>query len=421
MCKNVGMVYSIQGIKHETEKHVLQGHVASILFKHDLGQECFLKSTKPELALEMRMDLQDWFQALKLAKSISPEKEQLICRKLASQVENQGNTIEAQKLYEKALLTQQQKEDDKVNHEQHNTQCYGGIARTAIKMGDIQRGYSIASNINDKNIVIDIAGVCEQMKQWQEAAKLYQKGGLVEKAASIYIQIKMFSAAAPLMDQITSPSILIMVAKAKEAENNYKEAEAAYERANDWENIIRLNLDHLNNAEKAKHIFRTKSQLPQCAQQIANYCETQGAKKEAIEFLVLAGKREEAFIIAQSHQEMDEYATIIIKVDEKNVDEHLKIAQFYEGKSQWGKAAKHYEKSENHNKALKLYISEGESKIPDMIEMVSKIKNDALTHELVDYLMGETDNIPKEPQWTFKLYRAIGNVKQAVKIAINIS
>lgn len=223
------------------------------------------------------------------------------------------------------------------------------------------------------------------------------------------------------MDQITSPSILIMVAKAKESEKNYKDAEAAYERANDWENIIRLNLEHLNNAEKAKHIFRTKSQLPQCAQMIANYCETQGAKKEAIEFLVLAGKREEAFIIAQSHQEMDEYAKIILKVDEKNNEEHLKIAQFYEGKSQWGNAAKHYEKSENYNKALKLYIHEGESKIPDMIEMVSKIKIDALTHELVDYLMGETDNIPKEPQWTFKLYRAIGNVKQAVKIAINIS
>jgi WD repeat-containing protein 19 len=84
----------------------------------------------------------------------------------------------------------------------------------------------------------------------------------------------MFSAAAPLMDQITSPSILIMVAKAKESENNYKEAEAAYERANDWENIIRLNLDHLGNLDKAKHVFRTKSQLPQCAQMIASYCET---------------------------------------------------------------------------------------------------------------------------------------------------
>jgi WD repeat-containing protein 19 len=109
-------------------------------------------------------------------------------------------------------------------------------------MGDIQRGFNIANDIQDNNIVIEIAGVCEQMKQWQEAAKLFQKGGLVEKAASIYIQIKMFSAAAPLIEQITSPTILIMVAKAKEAEKQYKEAESAYERANDYENIIRLNL-----------------------------------------------------------------------------------------------------------------------------------------------------------------------------------
>ena len=43
-----------------------------------------------------------------------------------------------------------------------------------------------------------------------------------------------------------------MVAKAKEAEKLYREAEKAYERANDWENIIRLNLDHLDNADRAK-------------------------------------------------------------------------------------------------------------------------------------------------------------------------
>lgn len=59
--------------------------------------------------------------------------------------------------------------------------------------------------------------------------------------------------------------------------------------------------------------------------------------------------------------------------------------------------------------------------IPSMIEMVAKVKNDALTHELVDYLMGETDNVPKEPQWTFKLYRAIGDVSKAVKIAVSIA
>jgi len=49
-----------------------------------------------------------------------------------------------------------------------------------------------------------------------------------------------------------------MVAKAKESEKLYREAEKAYERANDWENIIRLNLDYLDNAERAKTIFREK-------------------------------------------------------------------------------------------------------------------------------------------------------------------
>lgn len=30
---------------------------------------------------------------------------------------------------------------------------------------------------------------------------------------------------------------------------------------------------------------------------------------------------------------MDEYAKIILRIDDKNPEEHLKIAQFYEGKS----------------------------------------------------------------------------------------
>jgi WD repeat-containing protein 19 len=65
----------------------------------------------------------------------------------------------------------------------------------------------------------------------------------VEKAASIYIQIGMFAAANPLISKISSPAILILVAKAKEAEKLFREAEAIYEKANDYESMIRLNLD----------------------------------------------------------------------------------------------------------------------------------------------------------------------------------
>jgi len=59
-------------------------------------------------------------------------------------------------------------------------------------MGGMPRGMKIAQELTDKNLIIEIAGVCEQMKQWPEAARLYQKGGLVEKAVSIYIQIGMY-------------------------------------------------------------------------------------------------------------------------------------------------------------------------------------------------------------------------------------
>jgi len=62
------------------------------------------------------------------------------------------------------LLNNKEKVEEGINIEKHNTQCYGGISRTAIKMGDIQRGFSIANNINEKNIIIEIAGVCESMK-----------------------------------------------------------------------------------------------------------------------------------------------------------------------------------------------------------------------------------------------------------------
>lgn len=72
----------------------------------------------------------------------------------------------------------------------------------------------------------------------------------------------MFSAANPLIDKISSPAILVMVAKAKESEKQFREAERIFEKANDYENMIRLNLDNLDNLERAKHIFHTKSPLP---------------------------------------------------------------------------------------------------------------------------------------------------------------
>lgn len=116
------MVYAINSIKDETEKYILMGHIASILHKHDIAQGFFLKSSRPELALEMRCDLQDWYTALKLVQNIDPSREPYICRRLAVQVENQGNSVEALKLFERALLNDSIPEyDGNFDFNEHNT------------------------------------------------------------------------------------------------------------------------------------------------------------------------------------------------------------------------------------------------------------------------------------------------------------
>lgn len=55
----------------------------------------------------------------------------------------------------------------------------------------------------------------------QEAASLYEKAGMLEKAAGIYIAGKNFAAAAPLMAQVSSPQLQRQYARAKEAEGRW--------------------------------------------------------------------------------------------------------------------------------------------------------------------------------------------------------
>jgi WD repeat-containing protein 19 len=159
------MVLTIQPLIHENERDLLIGHIAMVLGKYDIAQEYYLKSSEPLNALDMRCDIQDWFIASSLTKSIAPEQESFISKRLATQTESQGNNTEALKQFEKSVITGVVANVEKSVIERHNMECFSGIARTSIKLGDIQRGFNIAREIKDKNLLLDIAVVCENMKQ----------------------------------------------------------------------------------------------------------------------------------------------------------------------------------------------------------------------------------------------------------------
>ena len=54
-------------------------------------------------------------------------------------------------------------------------------------------------------------------------------------------------------------------------------------------------MNQLDNIEKAKKVLREKCQTSTNAIRIADYCEKKGNIDEALEFLILGGKKEEAF------------------------------------------------------------------------------------------------------------------------------
>lgn len=64
-----------------------------------------------------------------------------------------------------------------------------------------------------------------------------------------------------------------------------------------------------------------------------------------------------------------------------------------------------HEKSGNHTRALKLYIQGGEKYMDSAIQMIGHASNEHLTNTLLNYLMGITDGIPKDPIFTYKVYR----------------
>jgi WD repeat-containing protein 19 len=65
--------------------------------------------------------------------------------------------------------------------------------------------------------------------------------------------------------------------------------------------------------------------------------------------------------------------------------------------------------------------SNDEAAIELAINTIGEAKNDSLTHELIDFLMGERDGIPKDAKFIFKLYMSLGQFKEAARTAVIIA
>ncbi|XP_068799240.1 WD repeat-containing protein 19 isoform X4 [Struthio camelus] len=400
---NAGMVMSLEQIKGIEDHNLLAGHLAMFTSDFNLAQDLYLASTCPIAALEMRRDLQHWDSALQLAKRLAPDQIPFISKEYAMQLEFTGDYVNALAHYEKGITG-----DNK--YQEHDEACLAGVAQMSIRMGDIRRGVNQAIKHPSRLLKRDCGAILESMKQFSEAAQLYEKGQYYDKAASVYIRCKNWAKVGELLPHVSSPKIHLQYAKAKEADGRYKEAVIAYENAKQWDSVIRLYLDHLNNPEKAVNIVRETQSLDG-AKMVARFFLQLGDYGSAIQFLVMSKCNNEAFTLAQQHNKMEIYADIISSENTTNED-YQSIALYFEGEKKHFQALKHFLKSPSTEDNLAIEMA---------IETVGQAKDEALTNQLIDYLMGESDGMPKDAKYLFRLYMALKQYREAARTAIIIA
>ena len=80
--------------------------------------------------------------------------------------------------------------------------CRAGIARTALRCGDVRKGLGVARELGSRAVTRDCAQILEQMKQLSEAAVLYESAQYYDKAAHLNIKLKNWTKIGGLLPNI---------------------------------------------------------------------------------------------------------------------------------------------------------------------------------------------------------------------------
>ncbi|KAJ3030718.1 WD repeat-containing protein 19 [Rhizophlyctis rosea] len=421
--KDAGMVMTMDDIESMEDKYLMAGHVAAVFRDYSGAQELFLASSNPQAALELRRNLLHWEQALSLATTLAPDEVTVIAREYAQQLEFDEKYSDALTLYEKALST-----SSSTSHlpaallEEHQIACSAGLTRMTLRLGDISRGMKMLAHTADRQLLSDCGAILDSLKQWSESATCHERTGMWERAAEGWIKAKNWAKVGALLDKTTSPKVFGQYAIAKEAEGHYTEAASAYEKARDYDALVRLMVDHLHNVEGAVALVR-KTRSRESAKMVARYFMAQKDYRSVVEFYLMAGMSSEAFELAQQQGVMEYYADLV--KDEADQATLHNIATYFETHNQLLMAGQYHLLAEDYPRALKMFLRapvtpDGKS-IEMAIETVGVAQDDRLTHVLIDFLMGEGDGVPKDAKYIFKLYMSLRQYKEAARTAIIIA
>ncbi|CAO4369481.1 unnamed protein product [Caenorhabditis nigoni] len=410
------MVMALEQIEAIEEKNLLHAQIYTILGRYDEAEQMYLDSSRPIEALNMRRDLLEWPKALVLAETMDPKEIPFLSKEYAQELELTGDHANALANYEKGVV-------DNANNtpelQEHNEICQSGIARMAIKTGDLRRGVQLAKQLEGRVVKRDCAIILEQMKQFTEAAQLYEVGLFYDRAAAVCLKANAWAKVGELLEKVKSPKIHIQYGKIMEKEKKYKVAVQCYERGRDYDNQVRLLLDPLNEPDEAVRVVR-ESRSIEGAKLVAKFFVKLGDHNSAIQFLVMSQCVQEAFELAEKNNALKEYANAIEK--HGNLGQSLELAEYYNKLNDIYMAAKFYTQAGHYSSAMNLLFKNGDDEecVALAVDCGIKSKDVQLTNKLIKFLLGEDGN-PKDPAELFRLYVGLGKTQDAAKTAVVVA
>lgn len=242
---------------------------------------------------------------------------------------------------------------------------------------------------SDTALLKECAQLLEEEKHYSHAAALYDHAGNTERAASLYIKLKSWLKVEALIPKITSPSIHLQYARAKESEGRYGDALKSYLKAQDYESAIRLNLEKLDDIDVAVSLVQETKSI-QGARMVANYFQNNDDPTSAIKFLVMSLCYDEAFQLARKYGKLQLYGDILIQTTHSRPEDFRSLALHFEGERDHLLAGKFYFHAGEYGKAMSHLLKIGGNEAEEAeavsvaIDAVAASDDDRLTRRCVD-------------------------------------
>ena len=254
-----------------------------------------------------------------------------------------------------------------------------------------------------------------------EAAQMFEKGDLPDKACIMFMKLKNWDKVGELIKRVQSSKLIVKYAKAREEDGSFKEAVAAYEQGGEYDSVIRICLDNLQDPDQAVRIVKQTGST-EGAKMVAKFFMNLNDPASAIQFLVISGAADDAFRLAQTHGKMDVFADVL--GDKGSEADYRSVAKHFESNGNSLKAGEFYMKAGMFSKALDLLLKAEDSENQNIdlaIAVVGEAREEKLTRILIDYIMGETDGNPKDAKYLFQLYIALKRFPEAARTAVIIA